>query len=68
MAITKELSEMTIGAKLLQQIRGNIQLKKKTGSYAGLRHAMGLPVRGQNTRNNASTARKLNRLDRKGNV
>jgi small subunit ribosomal protein S13 len=29
------------------------------------RHALGYPVRGQNTRNNASTAKKLNRVDRK---
>ncbi len=26
---------------------------------------MGLPVRGQNTRNNAKTAKKMNRVDRK---
>lgn len=30
-----------------------------------VRHALGLPVRGQNTRNNAKTAKKLNRLERK---
>jgi len=65
MSITKELSDMTIESKLLSQVRSNIQLKKDTGSYAGLRHAMGLPVRGQKTRTNAKTARKLNRLDRK---
>ncbi|QPG77315.1 37S ribosomal protein subunit sws2, mitochondrial [Brettanomyces nanus] len=65
MSVTKELSDMTIESKLLSQIRSNIQLKKKTGSYAGLRHAMGLPVRGQKTRTNAKTARKLNKLDRK---
>ncbi|GME74654.1 unnamed protein product [[Candida] boidinii] len=65
MSITKELSEMTIDSKLLSQIRSNIQLKKNTGSYAGLRHAMGLPVRGQRTKTNAKTARKLNKLDRK---
>lgn len=65
MSITKELSDMTIESKLLSQIRANIQLKKATGSYAGLRHAIGLPVRGQKTRTNAKTARKLNRLDRK---
>ena len=29
------------------------------------RHALGLPVRGQNTRNNAHTAKKLNRVERR---
>ena len=29
------------------------------------RHAMALPVRGQNTRTNAKTAKKMNRVDRR---
>ena len=36
------------------------------GSYVGKRHAMKLPVRGQNTQSNAKTARKLNRVERFG--
>ncbi|EDN95340.1 hypothetical protein SS1G_11217 [Sclerotinia sclerotiorum 1980 UF-70] len=36
------------------------------GSYRGRRHAMGLPVRGQNTKGQISTARKLNKMNRKG--
>lgn len=43
----------------------NIALKRQIGAYAGRRHAMGLPVRGQSTKTNAKTAKKLNRLDRK---
>lgn len=66
MSITKELSEMTIEGKLRSIVRENINLKRSTGSYVGLRHAIGLPVRGQNTRTNARTARKLNKLDRRG--
>lgn len=66
LGITKELSELTIEGNARAIVRENIQLKRRIGSYQGLRHAMGLPVRGQNTRNNAKTARKLNRLDRKG--
>ncbi|ODV97393.1 hypothetical protein PACTADRAFT_74906 [Pachysolen tannophilus NRRL Y-2460] len=66
MSITKELSEMTIEGKLRSIIRENIHLKRNIGSYVGLRHAIGLPVRGQRTKTNAKTARKLNRLDRKG--
>lgn len=65
MAVTKELSEMTIDSKLLSQVRANIKMKREIGSYTGLRHSMGLPVRGQRTKTNAKTARKLNRIDRK---
>ncbi|AWU74383.1 uncharacterized protein C5L36_0A09720 [Pichia kudriavzevii] len=65
MSITKELSEMDIDSKLLSQIRANIKMKREIGSYAGMRHSMGLPVRGQRTKTNAKTARKLNRIERK---
>ncbi|ODQ78992.1 hypothetical protein BABINDRAFT_50762 [Babjeviella inositovora NRRL Y-12698] len=63
--ITKELSGMTIEKQLLEETRSNIKMKKDIGSYAGMRHAMGLPVRGQKTKNNIATARKLNRINRK---
>lgn len=65
MALNKELSDLTIEGHLKQRILENIQFKKAIGSYAGARHSAGLPVRGQRTRNNASTAKRLNRLDRK---
>lgn len=65
MALSKELSEMTLGAQLLSQVRSNIKLKRETGSYAGMRHSMGLPVHGQRTKTNAKTARKLNRIERR---
>ncbi|CCF60146.1 hypothetical protein KAFR_0J00780 [Kazachstania africana CBS 2517] len=64
--ITNELSKITIEDDARAIVRQNIQLKKRIGSYQGLRHALHLPVRGQNTKNNAKTARKLNRLDRNG--
>ncbi|KAG0357149.1 hypothetical protein BGZ54_000443 [Gamsiella multidivaricata] len=54
------LSDMTIESDLRKQIRANIMHHRTIGSYVGRRHAMGLPVRGQNTRNNAKTARRLN--------
>ncbi|CCH43071.1 30S ribosomal protein S13 [Wickerhamomyces ciferrii] len=66
LAVTKELSELTLEGNARAIVRENIQLKRRIGSYAGLRHAMGLPVRGQGTRNNAKTAKKLNRLERRG--
>ncbi|KAG9326320.1 hypothetical protein KVV02_004057 [Mortierella alpina] len=54
------LSDMTIESDLRKQIRANIMHHRSIGSYVGRRHAMGLPVRGQNTKNNAKTARRLN--------
>ncbi|KAI1315397.1 hypothetical protein EDD11_000901 [Mortierella claussenii] len=54
------LSDMKIESDLRKQIRANILHHRSIGSYVGRRHAMGLPVRGQNTRNNAKTARRLN--------
>lgn len=66
MSITKELSDMTIEGKLRSLVKENIHMKRTIGTYTGLRHAMGLPVRGQRTKTNAKTARKLNKLDRRG--
>lgn len=42
---------------LRQQISGNIKTKKEIGSYQGLRHIRGLPVRGQRTKTNSRTRR-----------
>ena len=64
LAINKELSDLTIEGHLKQKINDHIKLKRSTGSYQGMRHALGLPVRGQRTRNNALTANRLNKLDR----
>jgi small subunit ribosomal protein S13 len=45
--------------KLEGELRSEIQLNIKrlmdVGCYRGVRHRLGLPVRGQNTRNNART-------------
>ena len=40
---------------LRAEISMNIQRLKDIGSYRGLRHRRSLPVRGQNTKNNART-------------
>lgn len=40
---------------LRREISLNIKRLKEIGSYRGLRHRRGLPVRGQNTKNNART-------------
>lgn len=46
-----------IEGDLREQITGNIKRQKEMGSYRGLRHSKGLPVRGQRTRSNARTKR-----------
>ncbi|KAM3160743.1 37S ribosomal protein SWS2, mitochondrial [Lachancea thermotolerans] len=66
MSITSELSTMTIEGNARAVVKENIALKRRIGSYQGMRHALNLPVRGQHTRNNAKTARRLNRVDRRG--
>ena len=58
------LKNLKTESELRREIRENIAHQRMIGSYVGRRHAMHLPVRGQNTQNNAKTARKLNRLDR----
>ena len=41
--------------ELRKMVRDNIETLKRSQAYRGLRHAMGLPVRGQRTRTNART-------------
>ncbi|MEG1528498.1 MAG: 30S ribosomal protein S13 [Clostridia bacterium] len=40
---------------LRREVAQNIKLMKDIGSYRGVRHRKGLPVRGQNTKQNART-------------
>jgi len=65
-ALSNELSNMTIENDLRRKIRDDIRRLKDMGTYRGRRHAQGLPARGQNTRSQISTARKLNRVERRG--
>ncbi|KAI0038439.1 mitochondrial 30S ribosomal protein S13, partial [Auriscalpium vulgare] len=58
------LRRLKIETDLKREMRENIAHQRMIGSYVGKRHAMGLPVRGQNTQTNAKTARKLNRVQR----
>lgn len=46
-----------IEGDLLRQIRSNVGRLKTIGTYRGVRHGRGLPVRGQRTRRNARTKR-----------
>lgn len=58
------LLKLRIEAELKREMRENIAHQRMIGSYVGRRHAMGLPVRGQNTQNNAKNAKKFNRVER----
>lgn len=60
------LRDLKIESDLRRMIRENIAHHRQVGTYIGRRHAMGLPVRGQRTTSNARTAKKLNRLERRG--
>lgn len=64
-SLTAELGQMTLGTDAKRVVQDNIKRMKDMGSYRGRRHAMGLPVRGQRTRTQTSTANKLNRVDRR---
>lgn len=55
--IAKELEKHLIGGNLRRVIRDNIERLKRVRSYRGMRHNMGLPVRGQRTRTNGRTNR-----------
>jgi small subunit ribosomal protein S13 len=63
--MVEDLADLKIESDLRREILENIGHQRSVGSYVGRRHAMGLPVRGQTTRSNAKTARKLNRVDRR---
>ena len=65
-ALTAELSTMTIENDARRLVQDNIKRLRDMGTYRGRRHAMGLPVRGQQTRNQIANARKLNKVERHG--
>ncbi|OCK82856.1 30S ribosomal protein S13 [Lepidopterella palustris CBS 459.81] len=64
LSINAELTNMKIENDLRRHIQDNIKRLRDMGTYRGRRHAMGLPVRGQRTRTQITTARKLNRIER----
>ena len=47
--------EYKLEGELRSEIQMNIKRLMDIGCYRGIRHRIGLPVRGQNTRNNART-------------
>lgn len=55
--LTKVLEKYKIEGDLKADIAANIRRLRDTGAYRGIRHARGLPSRGQRTRSNARTKR-----------
>jgi small subunit ribosomal protein S13 len=54
--ISKEISaNYVVEGELRKEITFNIKRLQEIGSYRGLRHKKGLPVRGQRTKTNART-------------
>lgn len=53
--IRKELDNHLLEGELRREVSMNIKTKMEIGSYQGIRHRKGLPVRGQSTRSNART-------------
>lgn len=54
-AIRAEVDKLKIEGDLRREVNLNIKRLMEIGSYRGIRHRRGLPVRGQNTKNNART-------------
>ncbi|HHX80417.1 MAG TPA: 30S ribosomal protein S13 [Acholeplasmataceae bacterium] len=54
-AIRREVTGYKVEGDLRREVAMNIKTLMEIGSYRGIRHRRGLPVRGQNTRCNART-------------
>jgi len=53
--IRQEVNNYTIEGDLRREVALDIKRLQEIGSYRGLRHRRGLPVRGQKTKNNSRT-------------
>lgn len=49
--------QMKVEGELRREVLSNIKRLKEIGSYRGMRHIRGLPVRGQRTKTNSRTIR-----------
>ena len=62
-AIQKEITDnYKVEGELRKEITLNIKRLQEIGSYRGLRHKRGLPVRGQRTKTNARTRKGPRRM------
>ena len=55
--LQKEVEKYPVEGELRRIVSQNIRRLEEIGSYRGIRHRKGLPVRGQRTRSNARTKR-----------
>ena len=53
--IRPEVAKIKVEGDLRREVALNIKRLMEIGCYRGIRHRKGLPVRGQNTRNNSRT-------------
>ena len=53
--IRTQVDQYQVEGDLRREVTLNIKRLQEIGSYRGMRHRRGLPVRGQNTKNNART-------------
>lgn len=53
--LRQEIANYVVEGDLRREVALNIKRLMEIGTYRGMRHRKGLPVRGQNTRNNART-------------
>ncbi|GJN88047.1 hypothetical protein Rhopal_001003-T1 [Rhodotorula paludigena] len=60
------LPNLVLEEDLRRARRADIAHHRTVGTLRGRQHAMGLPVRGQRNRTNGKTAKKLNRIERRG--
>ncbi len=58
-ALSEELQQYLLENELRREVGGHIKRLKEIKCYRGMRHNVGLPVRGQKTRRHAKTAKKL---------
>lgn len=56
-AIREVIQEYRIEGELRSEVQMNIKRLQDIGCYRGIRHRIGLPLRGQKTKNNARTRR-----------
>ena len=65
-AIRQEIAKYHVEGDLRREVAMNVKRLMEIGSYRGLRHRRGLPVRGQRTRTNARTRKGPRKLVSKG--
>lgn len=53
--IREQVDQLQVEGDLRREVTMNIKRLQEIGSYRGMRHRRGLPVRGQHTKNNART-------------